>query len=293
VADCLRSPAGEDFVREIPIALATISSQHDVLAGFWARGKIDELMSQDWGGMQSRNVKPEVQKEITPLGLDYRLMTQFTSFVAVADQVITNDGKPQRVEVPVEMPEGVSREGVFGLNEDVRWITNSSQVQAFTLNSSVAAVRSRKGSGARVSAGSAGGVMGDVIASPKPGPALPPPPPPAVAVSRAENQTTVVETKLTPERKALESKLHPAVLAAFDCAAKAQQECKLVDAGKVEVQLFLTQKSANVVDQLSKLGFGAAEGHSAAKMLRGCLPVEKLQALAQIAEVRFVSLLRR
>ena len=44
--------AGEDFVREIPIALATISSQHDsqhdVLAGFWARRKIDELLSPDW-----------------------------------------------------------------------------------------------------------------------------------------------------------------------------------------------------------------------------------------------------
>ena len=41
-------------------------------------------------------------------------MTQFTSFVAVEEQIVTEGGKPRRVEVPVEMPEGVSYEGVFG-----------------------------------------------------------------------------------------------------------------------------------------------------------------------------------
>jgi Ca-activated chloride channel family protein len=286
--------AGADFVREIPVTLATNSSQHDVLAGFWARRRIDDLMSQDWGGMQSGNVKPEVQKEITQLGLEYRLMTQFTSFVAVEDRVVTKDGNPQRVEVPVEMPEGVSYEGVFG-DEKRAFLGNPnaglymySQLQAAP-SRVIAKSGTGSGHGAGVGVGSAGGVMGRVIASPKPGP----PPPPAVAIPKAGNQPTVVETKLSPERKALESKLHPALLAAFDCAVKAQQECKLVDAGKIEVQVFLTQNSANVVDQLRKLGFEPAEGHGEGKILKGRLPVEKLQAFAQIAEVRFVSPIRR
>lgn len=36
-------------------------------------------------------------------------MTQFTSFVAVEEKVVNRDGKPVRVDVPVELPEGVSK----------------------------------------------------------------------------------------------------------------------------------------------------------------------------------------
>ena len=55
-----------------------------------------------------------VSCKLTQLGLDYRLMTQFTSFVAVEEMTVTDGGQPRRVEVPVEMPEGVSHDGVFG-----------------------------------------------------------------------------------------------------------------------------------------------------------------------------------
>ncbi len=41
-------------------------------------------------------------------------MTPFTSFVAVDKMTTTVGGKPTTISVPVEMPEGVSYEGVFG-----------------------------------------------------------------------------------------------------------------------------------------------------------------------------------
>ena len=110
--------AGEDFTREVPVHLNSAASTDTTLSSFWARRKIDDLMSQDWSGLQTGTVKPEVQTEITQLGLRYRLMTQFTSFVAVEERVVTTNGKPQRVEVPVEMPEGMSYEGVFGSDQD-------------------------------------------------------------------------------------------------------------------------------------------------------------------------------
>src|SRR5579864_588043 len=106
--------AGQDFTREVPVHLNSSSSRDTTLSSFWARRKIDDLMSQDWAGLQTGTVKPEVQKEITQLGLSHRLMTQFTSFVAVEERTVTTNGKPQRVEVPVEMPEGMSYDGVFG-----------------------------------------------------------------------------------------------------------------------------------------------------------------------------------
>ncbi len=82
----------------------------------WARTRIEDLMAQDYAGVQNGNAKPEVKDAITNLGIEYRLLTQFTSFVAVEERIVTDGGQPRRIEVPVEMPEGVSREGVFGVD---------------------------------------------------------------------------------------------------------------------------------------------------------------------------------
>lgn len=102
--------AGREIVREIPVNFPEAEAKHDVLAVLWARQRIDDLTAQDY-----QNQKPEIREQITGLGLEYRLMTQFTSFVAVEERIVTDGGQPRRIEVPVEMPEGVSREGVFGV----------------------------------------------------------------------------------------------------------------------------------------------------------------------------------
>src|SRR5882672_7184338 len=105
--------AGRDFVREIPVDFSS-SQQHDVLATLWARTRVDDLMSQDFKGAQRGTMQDDVKQAITQLGLDYRLMTQFTSFVAVEEMIVTDGGQPRRIDVPVEVPEGVNRAAVFG-----------------------------------------------------------------------------------------------------------------------------------------------------------------------------------
>ena len=98
--------AGADFLREINVELPESEERHDALASLWARTRIDDLMAQDYGGLQAGNIRKDVKEEITRLGLDYRLMTQFTSFIAV-DEVVTAPGEaPQRIEVPVAAPNG-------------------------------------------------------------------------------------------------------------------------------------------------------------------------------------------
>ncbi len=109
--------SGREVVREIAVNFPENEAAHDVLATLWARTKIDDLTAQDYSGVQNGNPKTEVKDQITNLGLEYRLLTQFTSFVAVEEQVVTDGGKPRKIEVPVEMPEGVSRAGVFGEEE--------------------------------------------------------------------------------------------------------------------------------------------------------------------------------
>ncbi len=106
--------SGSDFVREIPVQFPDNEARHDVLAALWARQRIDELMGQDYAGAQSSNMRPDLKETITQLGLEYRLMTQFTSFVAVEELVVTDGGQPRRIEVPVEVPEGMDRGAIFG-----------------------------------------------------------------------------------------------------------------------------------------------------------------------------------
>lgn len=110
--------AGQNFSKEIQVELPESQPEHDVLATLWARTRIDDLMSQDYDGMQNGNPHPDVREAITQLGLEYRLMTQFTSFVAVEEMTVTEGGRPRRIDVPVEMPEGVSRAGVFGEDDN-------------------------------------------------------------------------------------------------------------------------------------------------------------------------------
>lgn len=101
--------SGREFVREIPVELPETEARHDVLATLWARTRIDDLMRQDYGGVQRGDAHADLKETITQLGVEYRLMTQFTSFVAVEEMVVTDGGEPRRIEVPVELPEGMSR----------------------------------------------------------------------------------------------------------------------------------------------------------------------------------------
>jgi Ca-activated chloride channel family protein len=102
--------AGEPYTREIPVSFAAQNQNNYILASLWARERINDLMSQDWAGLQRGAMRDDLRQQITQIGLDYRLMTQFTSFVAVEEQVVTEGGTPKRIQVPVELPEGVQYE---------------------------------------------------------------------------------------------------------------------------------------------------------------------------------------
>src|SRR2546421_12138941 len=126
--------AGADFAREIPVDFSSSQSQHGVLSTLWARTRVDDLMSQDFKGAQQGAMKDEVKQAVIQLGLDYRLMTQFTSFVAVEEMIVTDGGQPRRIDVPVEVPEGVNREAVFGQEQQIKNIpVNSRNLSSFSL----------------------------------------------------------------------------------------------------------------------------------------------------------------
>jgi Ca-activated chloride channel family protein len=75
----------------------------------WARQRIALL--SDYA---SSKVDEEIKKEIIELGLQYNLLTQYTSFIAV-DKIVRNDGTElSRVEQPLPMPQGVEDSAIAG-----------------------------------------------------------------------------------------------------------------------------------------------------------------------------------
>ncbi len=124
--------AGKYFFREIPVELPESQKNHGVLAKLWARTRIDHLMSQDYLGIQHGMPPAETQEAITQLGLEYRLLTQFTSFIAVEETIRIVGGQSYRIDIPLEMPEGLSHKAAIGAdNAAQQTFTGGDGAQAF------------------------------------------------------------------------------------------------------------------------------------------------------------------
>jgi Ca-activated chloride channel homolog len=284
--------SGRDTVREIKVELPEAAPQHDVLATLWARTRIDDLMAQDLEGVQAGHARADVREPITQLGLEYRLMTQFTSFVAVEEMTVTDGGQPRRVEVPVEMPEGVSRHGVFGEeDQDAISISAPSPIA----NSNLGMIASGAGGGGGGGRGSGSGSAGGPVMARRRAVRTVRP------VARKDAPVTTRETESSAgvsakERKQQEllSKLHPTVAALIERLKKkatqpGPEEARFVRDGKAELQIWLADKSPETVAQLKKLGFEIVLDPTTSKMLIGRLSVEKLAALAELKAVRYIA----
>jgi Ca-activated chloride channel family protein len=80
------------------------------IAQLWGRSRIKDLMNQ----MVSGDTKQGVEA-VTDTALTYQLLSQYTAFVAVSDDVRVNPHEDYvSVQVPVEIPEAISYEGIFG-----------------------------------------------------------------------------------------------------------------------------------------------------------------------------------
>jgi Ca-activated chloride channel family protein len=103
--------AGLPYQRDIPVNFPESETDNQALATIWARARVDELMSKYYRAKDAAE-KTVLENEITQLGLEFRLLTQFTSFVAVEEKVVNQDGKMVKVEVPVHLAEGTFGSGI-------------------------------------------------------------------------------------------------------------------------------------------------------------------------------------
>ncbi len=284
--------AGEAFVREIRLDLPAAQPEHDVLATLWARRRIDHLMAQDWNGAQQGSMQKGLEEQVTDLGLQFSLMTQFTSFVAVEEMVVTDGGEPRTIHIPVEMPEGVSHEGVFGRSDDFKSRALMSKMPAAAPVKSGVAGGVGAANGAAVGPGYAGqgtkSNRGQLAAET----------PATDAADREEVNRRSGLTRVDRDRAARESKLAPGLLQVMKCLEKEivrpylkgqKSTCKAGRESKLEVQVWLADKSAKTLAQLKALGLEVVAESKTSRLLVGRLPASKLSALIRLDAVQYVA----
>jgi Ca-activated chloride channel family protein len=85
---------------------------HPGITTLWARQRVEDLMDQ-WGSSDEKG-QAEIRASVIAHAIRYRLVTRFTSLVAVEEVVANPSGKSKTAAVPTELPEGWKMDKVFG-----------------------------------------------------------------------------------------------------------------------------------------------------------------------------------
>lgn len=247
------------FERAVEVTLPQDNPDNAVLAPQWARAKVDHLTMQDMAGLQQGKIEPALKEEIIGLGITYRLLTPFTSFVAVEELRITEGGQPRTIRVPVEMPHGVSYSGVFG--------EGRREMAGYMARSAAITPPASSGGGAGF------GLAADAAEG--------------LAKERADG--LLVEEL---ERKDAAGDLTPAERS--DKLLPLKLEAGLIKLAKaggdkpVEVRVTLDDFSDAALARLGALGFKVLAKATSVKLVIGTIPAAKLEELALLAVVRHV-----
>ena len=253
---------GKPWSRKIQVHLPKNQNANDVLGVLWARAKIADLMGKNLKGIQQGKPNKEIKQMIINLGLKFKLMTQFTSFVAVEDKVINKDGKLVTIPVPVEMPDGVSHEGVFGEARDETPRSHYGK-------------RGHYKSIARRPVKTA------------PLPTAPPPPVSPAPLPLEDDMDRPDENQKQPVEKMDKS--------LSGLAEKVEKEGKngnlnlsgfKVRNRKVAIILTVTHISKKVLEKLKKAGFVLLNYSKNNKVIKGSIPVEKLEGLKKFRFIK-------
>ena len=101
-----KTPKGT-FKKSFKIADGTKTNESPAIRYLWARHRIQQL--GDYTNFHSNRAEhQDLIKEITNLGLEYNLLTNYTSFLAIDSEVVNKTGNQNTVKQPLPLPDGVS-----------------------------------------------------------------------------------------------------------------------------------------------------------------------------------------
>jgi hypothetical protein len=91
---------------------ASKATFHPGITTLWARQRVEDLM--DHWRHSDENGQAEIRTSVIAHAIRYRLVTRFTSLVAVEEVVANPGGQSNTVPVPTELPAGWQMDKVFG-----------------------------------------------------------------------------------------------------------------------------------------------------------------------------------
>jgi hypothetical protein len=203
------------------------------------------------------------------------------------------------VEVPVELPEGVSNmardeeqtQKAVAFSSSSNTVYSSRAVQSLPATGRGARTRSdaskarmsnkpAKGENTFILNGVAGGGSGG-----------------GAGVGAGSGAGTDVDDKLSPEEKRRRetlSKLHPAVAGVVNRLMNrgtqpSAEELKFVRDGRAEIQVWLIDKNPAAIEELKRVGFEVVLDPKTSRVVIGRIAIEKLSRLAELKSVRYIA----
>ncbi len=98
------------YKQEIKVADMAPMETNSAIRYLWARSRVERLLDYGFAGDDD----PDVKKEVTALGLEYSMLTPYTSFIAVIEKVRNTEGNSTDVDQPLPLPLNVSNLAVGG-----------------------------------------------------------------------------------------------------------------------------------------------------------------------------------
>ncbi len=288
---------GRPYEQTLDVNLPDKETENASLASLWARAKVDDLMDQDLMGIQRRSPKKEVKEQIIKVALAHRILTQFTSFVAVEEAVVTVGGKPTKVTVPVEMPDGVSREGIFGADKEMTVARQGRHIRSKAKAGSwfSGVLPSMR----KMTMGSTRGVSPHKRA-PQPAASAPSEARPHEPMNRTfegrpagiiTSKDEISEREDRTKFAAIARKLSPDLYKLVRMKDKPRNYSKgkiLIKDGKLTVQVWLTRISDDILKKLKEKGLKISFKASTGKLVIGEVDLDKLEELSKIKEIRLI-----
>ncbi|OPZ92870.1 MAG: von Willebrand factor type A domain protein [Firmicutes bacterium ADurb.Bin419] len=98
-----------DFFLEVPVAGIKPSQSNSALSYLWARTRLARI--SDYSVSDEND---DTKAEITALGLNYSILTPYTSFIAVSETIRNTKEQGDDISQPLTLPRGVSTHAVGG-----------------------------------------------------------------------------------------------------------------------------------------------------------------------------------
>lgn len=99
----------KEYVQEIPVNDVEVDTESEAIRYLWAQTRLDRITK--YGSIRNDS---SVKDEITQLGLEYNMVTPYTSFIAVSEIIRNAEGDSTDVDQALPLPQRVSGLAVGG-----------------------------------------------------------------------------------------------------------------------------------------------------------------------------------